>query len=130
MKLMHELEDALVGIILGILIFIYSGLVGIQIPYFALIFPIVIGIFLVLNFLDIIFFAKDFRENVKLSVISFVINIVDITINLTLLSKILSFRIPIITDSLVPLFSGQVLYIVAAYLIIANIIWVIWYYKS
>jgi len=130
MKLLYELEDSIVGIIAAIFILIYAAQWSLKIPYFLIIFPAVLGIFLLLNILDFAYFTKDFHENVKLSLVSFAINIIDIAINLAFLSKLLSARIPFVSDSLVPLITNQSMYVIAAYLIIANLAWIYWYHKK
>jgi hypothetical protein len=130
MKVLHELEDAAVGILLGILIFFYSGIIAYRIPFINFIFPAVVCIFLVLNILDIIFFAKDLKEYLKLALLSFVINIIDIVINLSFISKIFSVQIPFITETIMPFITGTNAYFIALYLIIANVIWFVWYFKD
>lgn len=130
MKLFYELEDSVVGIIAGILMLAYSGIVKVDIPYLDIAFPLVLGIFLILNLLDIKHFLKDLHENVKLSLISFVINIVDIIINLAFLSKMFSVELPFISEKIWPYTTTQYVPLVASYLIFVNIIWIYWYHKK
>ena len=56
-------------------------------------------------------------------------NIVDILINLSLLS-VLVFRLPVIHETLVPLFAHQGIIVAGAYLVIINVAWIIWYHKG
>ncbi|HLD77967.1 MAG TPA: hypothetical protein VJB16_02965 [archaeon] len=129
MKLLYELEDSVVGIIVGVLMLVSLGVLPVAIPYFSTVFPIAIGIFLVLNALDVIYFAKDAHEDLKLSLVSLVINIVDILINVGMLALLLGLRLPLISELVVPLL--QKYFIVAAgYMILVNIGWIVWYHKD
>lgn len=130
MKLLYELEDSVVGIIVGILILMYAGLVSFKLPYFEFAFPAAIIIFLVMNLLDVVYFIKDMHENLKLSLISFVINIVDILINLGFLSLLFRVQIPFISEKINPLINEQTMPLIACYLIFVNFIWIYWYHKK
>jgi uncharacterized membrane protein len=130
MKLFYELEDSVVGIIAGVLLLSYSGIVKIQVPYMDIVLPTVLGVFLVMNVLDVKHFLKDMHENVKLSLVSFAINIIDIVINLAFISKMLSIELPFISDVVWPYTSTQYVPVAASYIIFVNIIWIYWYHKK
>ncbi len=129
MKLLYELEDSVVGIVVGALMLVSLGVIPVAIPFFGVVFPAAIGIFLLLNVLDVVYFSRDFHENAALSVVSLAINLVDILINVGMLSLLLGFRVPLIAEFVVPLLQQHLLF-VAGYLILVNIGWLVWYHKD
>lgn len=124
MKFLYEIEDCIVGIIVGVLVL--SPLL-LEIPYSAIIFPLAFGIFLFFNLLDIVHCVKDFSKYVKICTISIIANVIDILINLAFLSRLLDLEIPFITSRILPLITPTTTIVIGAYFILFNLWWIITY---
>lgn len=127
MKFLYEIEDSIVGIVVGALLL--SPLL-VQIPYSAIIFPLAFGIFLIFNFLDIVHCVKEFKGYAKICTISIIVNVIDIFINMAFLSRLLNIEIPFVTSSILPLITPTTTNVIALYLIIFNLWWIVHYHKK
>ncbi len=122
MKLFYEIEDSIVGIILGALLL---SPILFKIPYSEIIFPFTFGLFLVLNIADIRYCLKDFRKGMMSNIVAIVMNFIDVFLNLAFLSKYLSITIPFITENLVPMLNHDSILVIATYLIVSNMFWIL-----
>ena len=119
MKIFHETEDTLMGIVLGILLLLPLVF---AVPFYNMVLTVALLLLFLLNILDIIHSVKEFSGYVKACTIAIVMNAVDIIINLTFLSKLYSVNMPYITD-LVPALTPLNIGIIAGYLIIGNLLY-------
>lgn len=123
MKMIFEAEDAMVGIICGLLVL---GLTG---KYFTLKFPafvyvIAFGILIFFILLDLVNEFKDLSTHLGLMVLSIIHNLVDLVISLAFISYFTEWNIPYIAANLVPYLKNEVLlYWVGMFLVIGNVIW-------
>ncbi len=120
MKIFHETEDTLMGIAVGVILLlplIFS------LPEYNIVLTVSLLLLLLLNILDIFHSVKEFAGYKKACTVAILMNAVDITINLTFLSKIYSVNMPFIADKLVPLLTPLTIEIIAGYLIIGNLLY-------
>ena len=127
MKFLYEIEDCIVGIIVGALVL--SPLL-IEIPYSAIIFPLAFGIFIFFNSLDIFHCIMDFKGYAKMCTISIIANVIDIFINMAFLSRLLDVNIPFVTSNILPLITPTTTIAIGAYFILFNLWWIVTYGKK
>ncbi|HLC60772.1 MAG TPA: hypothetical protein VJJ52_05055 [Candidatus Nanoarchaeia archaeon] len=123
MKMIFEAEDAIVGIICGLLVL---GLTG---KYFTLKLPpfvyvVAFGILIFFILLDLVNEVKDLSTHFGLIVFSIIHNLIDLVISLTLISYFTKWNIPYITANLVPYLQNEpTLYWIGMFLVIGNVVW-------
>ena len=122
MKMIFEAEDAIVGVICGLLVL---GLTG---KYFSLKLPpfvyvIAFGILIFFILLDLVNEVKDLSTHLGLIILSIIHNLIDLVIAFGFISYFTKWNIPYITVSLVPYLQNEiVLYWVAMFLVAGNVI--------
>jgi hypothetical protein len=125
MKLAIEAEDAIIGIICGLL------LLGFTDTFFTLklsnivyaVAFIIFVIFIVLDVLNDLMYIASYFKIVLLSIFH---NLVDLVIALTLVSHFTSYNIPVITSRLAPyLQNEQILMWAGIFLTVTNTIWLV-----
>ena len=123
MKAIFEIEDAVVGIICGILLLGYVG------KYFSLklnsyVYAAAFAVFIIFIFLDIVNEVKDLTTHFGLIVLSLVHNLADLIIALGFISFFTKWNIPYITPYLVPyLQSESLIGWIGIFLIAGNAMW-------
>lgn len=123
MKMIFEAEDAIAGIICGLLVL---GLTGkyftLKLPPFA--YVIAFGILIFFILLDLVNEVKDLSTHMGLIVLSIIHNLIDLVISLSFVSYITQWNMPYITANLVPYLKNDVLlYWIGMFLVIGNVVW-------
>lgn len=125
MKFAIEAEDAVIGIICGVLLL---GLTG---RFFTLklnniIYVAAFIIFVIFIFLDIINEFRDLTSQFGLIALSVLHNLVDLAISLAFISHFTGWSIPYITQYLVPyLQNEQVVAGIGIFLVASNALWLV-----
>ena len=123
MKAIFEIEDAIAGIICGLLILGYVG------KFFTLklhssVYVIAFVILIIFIVLDLINEFKDLGTHLGLITLSIVHNIADLVISLAFISYFTELNIPYITAYLVPyLQSESMIAGIGMFLVIGNGVW-------
>jgi len=123
MKAIFEIEDAVVGIICGLLLLGYVG------KYFSLklnpyIYVAAFAVFIVFIFLDIINEVKDLSTHFGLIVLSLIHNFADLVVSLAFISFFTEWNIPYITAYLVPYLQSETLIgWIGIFLVVGNAVW-------
>ena len=123
MKVIFEAEDAIIGIICGLMLL---GLTG---KFFTLklndiLYVIAFIIFIIFILLDIINELKDLTTHFGLIVLSLLHNIIDLAISLAFISYFTKWNIPYATTYLVPYLQNEpVISGIGIFLVVANVIW-------
>lgn len=124
MKFAIEAEDAVIGIICGVLLL---GLAG---KFFSLklhdsIYVIAFAVFVIFIVLDVINEFKDL-SSIGLIFLSILHNLIDLAISLTFISHFTGVNIPYITQYLVPyLQNPEVIAGIGIFLIVTNALWLL-----
>src|SRR3989338_7521759 len=125
MKLAFDYEDAIVGIIIGLLVLGLSG------KYFSLtmnklIYVIGFAIFIVFIILDVLYEFTQWSCSMIITFLLVIHNIIDGIISVAFISKFTGYSVPFITQYLVPLLESPAnLFYIAAFLIIGNALWLV-----
>ena len=125
MKLTIEAEDAIVGIICGLLLLGFTG------TFFTLklsnnVYAIAFIIFIIFIVLDVVNDLRYLVSHFKIVLLSIFHNLVDLAIALAFVSHFTGYNIPIITSSLVPyLQNEQIIMWAGVFLAVTNLIWLI-----
>ena len=131
MKAIFEAEDAIVGIVCGLLLL---GLAG---KFFSLklndwAYVIAFVALIIFIFLDIINEFRDLTTHFGLIMLSILHNLIDLAISLAFISHFTGWNIPYITQYLVPyLQNQQIIAGIGIFLVASNAIWLLtipfWY---
>ena len=127
MKFLFEFEDAVVGIICGLL------LIGLTGRFFSLklsntIYLIAFIIFAISIVLDIIFEFSDLKVHFNFTILSLIHSIADLIIALAFISHFSGFDVPYITSNLVPYLQNEVaIFYIGIFLVAGNTIWLLLY---
>ncbi|MEK6946634.1 MAG: hypothetical protein AABX32_03420 [Nanoarchaeota archaeon] len=125
MKAIFEIEDAVVGVICGLLILGYAG------KYFSLklngyVYAAAFAVFIIFIFLDIINELKDLSSHFGFIMLSLVHNLIDLAISLSFISFFTKWNIPYITTYLVPYLQSETLIgWIGIFLVAGNAMWFI-----
>ena len=125
MKLTIEAEDAIVGIVCGLLLL---GLTGIffTLKLSNIVYAISFIIFIIFIVLDVVNDLRYLVSHFKIVLLSILHNLVDLVIALAFVSYFTGYNIPVITSSLVPyLQSEQIIMWAGIFLVVTNTIWLI-----
>ena len=124
MKLAIEAEDAIIGIICGLLILAYTGRVY-SLKLNELVYVAAFAVFIIFIFLDIINEFKDWTQ-IGLTILSIFHNLVDLVISLAFISHFTGFNIQYITSNLVPYLQNEpIMAGVGIFLIVSNGLWLL-----
>ncbi len=127
MKFLFEFEDAVVGVICGLL------LIGLTGRFFSLklsntIYLIAFIIFAISIVLDIFFEFSDLRVHFGFTILSLIHSIADLIIALALISHFSGFSIPFITTNLMPYLQNEVvIFWLGIFLVAGNAVWLLLY---
>ena len=125
MKALFEIEDAIAGIICGVLILGYAG------KFFTLklnssIYVIAFIALIIFIILDLINEFKDLGTHLGLIILSIVHNLADLAIALALISYFTEWNIPYITTYLVPYLQSEPMIAgIGMFLVIGNAVWLV-----
>ena len=125
MKLTFAAEDAVIGMVCGLLLL---GFIGkwftLKLPNFA--YVIVFAIFIVFILIDIAHELSDLGRHFGFIGFSILHNIADFIISLTIISHFSGWNIPYITSIFVPYLKNEaMIFYVAMFLVIGNAIWLV-----
>ena len=123
MKLIFEAEDAVIGIICGLLLL---GMIGkfftLKLPDFAYVIAFAVYIFFI--FLDLINELKDLTTHFGFIVLSILHNLIDLVISLAFISNFTGWSIPYITSIFVPYLQNEsIISGIGIFLVASNAIW-------
>lgn len=127
MKFLFEFEDAIVGIICGLL------LIGLTGRFFSLklsntIYLIAFVIFAISIILDIIFEFSDLKVHFNFTIASLIHSIADFIIALAFISHFSGFNLPFITVNLVPYLQNEIaIFWLGVFLVAGNAVWLLLY---
>ena len=127
MKFLFEFQDAVVGIICGLL------LIGLTERFFSLelsnwVYAIAFIIFAISIILDILFEFSDLRVHFNFTIASLIHSIADLIIALSFISHFSGFNIPYITSNLVPYLQNEVtVFWLGIFLVAGNAVWLLLY---
>ena len=123
MKLIFEAEDAIIGIVCGLLLLGFTGkYFSLKLPSVLYVIAFIIFIFFIL--LDLVNELKDLTTHFGFIVLSIVHNLADLAISLAFISHFTGWNIPYITSLLAPyLQSDAVISRVGMFMVISNTIW-------
>lgn len=124
MKFAIEAEDAIIGILCGLLILTYTGRVY-PLKLNSWIYVAAFVIFIIFIFLDIINEFKDWTQ-IGLTLLSIAHNLIDLMIALAFISHFSGLNIPYVTSALAPyLQNGPVIAGAGIFLIATNALWLL-----
>jgi len=127
MKLIFEFEDAVVGIICGLLLIGFTG------KFFSLNFGNIIYIIAFIVFsisivLDLIFELSDLKTHLVFTIISIIHSVIDLVISLAIITYFTEWNVPFITSVLVPYLQNEVvIFWIGIFLVAGNAIWLLLY---
>lgn len=127
MKLLFEFEDAIIGVVCGLLVI---GLTG---RFFSLelsnwVYTIAFIIFAVSIILDVMFEFTDLKVQFGFTIISLIHSVIDFIIALAFISHFSGFNIPFVTSNLVPYLQNDVFLLwIGIFLVVSNAIWLCMY---
>lgn len=127
MKFLFEFEDAVIGVICGLL------LIGLTGRFFSLelgniVYLIVFILFSISIILDVLFEFSDLKVHFVFTVISIAHSIVDFIISLAFISHFSGLNIPFITNNLVPYLQNEaIIFWIGIFLAASNAVWLISY---
>lgn len=126
MKFFHEIEDCIIGIIIGLLLIGLSGRY-IQLPELNIIWGLLFIVSLVFTVLDVVYTFMDFGGHLLLIIILFVNNAIDLIIELALAIKYLNLEItlPLVSQFMPLLDNPTTLFIIGIFFIASSIFWMI-----
>ena len=125
MKLAFEAEDAIIGIVCGLLLL---GLTG---RFFSLklndyVYVIAFAALIIFIFLDIINEFRDLTTHFGLIMLSILHNLIDLVISLAFISHFTGWNIPYITPILVPYLQNEsIIAGIGIFLVVSNAIWLL-----
>jgi hypothetical protein len=125
MKIAIDAEDAIIGIICGLLLL---GLTG---TFFSLelsdvIYAIAFVIFIIFIALDVINDMRYLVSHFTVVVLSIFHNAIDLVISLAFVSHFTGWNIPLVTSNLVPYLQNEVIVMWAGlFLVVTNAIWLV-----
>lgn len=124
MKFAIEAEDAIIGLICGLLIMTYTGkLYPLKLNGFV--YVAAFAVFIIFIILDIINEFKDWSQ-IGLTLLSIAHNAVDFTVSLAFISHFSGLNIPYITSILVPYLQNEPIMLGAGvFLAVSNAIWLV-----
>jgi len=123
MKALFEIEDAIAGIICGLLILGYAGKFF-NLKLHSSIYVIAFIALIIFIILDLINEFKDLGTHLGLIILSIVHNLADLAISLAFISYFTEWNIPYITAYLVPyLQSESMIAGIGMFLVIGNAVW-------
>ena len=124
MKFAIEAEDAIIGIICGLLVITYTGkLYPLKLNEFVYVAAFVV--FIIFIILDVINEFKDWSQ-IGLTLLSIAHNAIDFVIALAFISHFSGLNMPYITSTLVPyLQNEQILLGAGIFLAVSNAVWLI-----
>ena len=125
MKLTFSAEDAVIGVVCGLLLLGFIGKwFSFKLPDFG--YVIAFGIFIIFIVIDIIYELSDLGRHFGFIGFSILHNIADLILSLTFISQFSGWNIPYITSSLVPYLKDEtIIFYAAMFLIIGNAIWIV-----
>lgn len=115
-------EDILVGIILGVLMIAYSGLLF-TIPNISLFLPIALGLFILLALFDILHELKTIMQGFFFTLLAIASNAAEIFVSLVFVSKLGYVNLPFIMDFATYLESPANILFAGLFLVCVNIFW-------
>lgn len=125
MKLIHEYEDCIVGIIIGALIIGLSGYYF-NLPNWSIGWGIIFALSAIFTIFDFFFTLFDLGKKIIPIFFLFLNNIIDIVIELSLAAYYLDFNIPYISEFINPYLSDELyLLIIGIFFIASSIFWII-----
>ena len=125
MKLTFEAEDAIVGIVCGLL------LLGSTRRFFSLklnnwVYVIAFVILIIFIFLDVINEFSDLSTHFGLIMLALLHNLVDLVISLAFISHFTGWKIPYITQYLVPYLQNESIVAgIGIFLVVSNFLWLV-----
>ena len=125
MKLLHESEDCIFGIILGILIIGFSGKFF-TLPKLNIVWGILFAIAVVLSVLDVINTLTDLGYHHLVLIGAFLNNLIDLIIEVLFMAKYFGFSIPFFSKLVNPLLSNPTyLFCIGVFVIATSVFWLI-----
>ncbi|MBI2541207.1 hypothetical protein HYV80_00665 [Candidatus Woesearchaeota archaeon] len=124
MKFAIEAEDAIIGIICGLLVLAYAGRIY-PLKLNNWIYVAAFAVFIIFIFLDIINEFKDWTQ-IGLTLLSIAHNLIDMAISLAFISYFSGLNIPYVTSMLVPHLQNEPILLGAGiFLIATNALWLL-----
>ena len=125
MKLSFDAEDAIIGILVGLLVLGLSGKYY-QMELNKWVYIIAAAAFAIFIVLDILNEIVKFESHPLTIGILIIHNLIDLVLMAALFSKFSEYNIPFVTETIVPYFSDPVaLFYVGAFLAVGNALWLV-----
>ena len=124
MKFAIEAEDAIIGIICGLLIITYTGKIY-PLKLNEFVYVAAFAVFIIFIILDVINEFKDWSQ-IGLTLLSIMHNLIDLGISLAFISHFSGLNIPYITSILVPYLQNEPIMAGAGiFLVVSNALWLL-----
>ncbi len=127
MKLFHEMEDCIIGLLAGLILLGLSGYL-IHLPEIPVLWGLLFAISALVTIFDVTFTLFDLGEKVVPLLLLFLNNIIDIIIEIALAAKYLGFslyRIPLLETIAYYLSEPQYLLAVGIFFVASSLFWII-----
>lgn len=125
MKFFHEIEDCIIGIIVGVIIVGISGYYF-SVPEWDTLWGFIFGVSALFTIFDVVNTLKELSGHAFALFILFLNNLVDIILEIVLAGKYLGFEIPYLSNLINPfLEEPSYVLIIGLFFIISSIFWVI-----
>lgn len=127
MKLFHEIEDCIIGLITGLLMVGLSGYF-IILPGMHILWGLLFAISAIVTIFDVTFTIFDLGEKVLPLILLLLNNAIDIIIEIVLAAKYLGFslnNLPLLETAAYYLSQPQYLFWVGAFFIVSSLFWII-----
>lgn len=125
MKFFHEIEDCIIGIIVGVILIGISGYYF-SVPEWGTLWGFIFGVSALFTIFDVVHTLRDFGGHFLALFTLFLNNLIDIILEIILACRYLGFEIPYLSNLINP-FLEEPLYIliIGLFFIISSIFWVI-----
>lgn len=125
MKLFHEIEDCIIGIIAGVILIGLSGYYF-SLPELGILWGLIFAASALFTVFDIINTLGDLGGHILALLILLLNNLIDIIIEIALVGKYFGFNVPYISDFIGPFLEEPFyLLIIGIFLVVSSIFWII-----
>ena len=124
MKLTFAAEDCVIGAICGLLLLMYAGKIY-PLKLNPYVYAVIFAILIIFIFFDVIHEFSDLSTHPFFILFSILHSLVDLALALAFISFFAQVNIPYVTTMLVPLISETSIYYAGIFMVVANVLWII-----
>ncbi len=127
MKLLFASEDAVLGIVLGVLIVGFSGKYF-SVPSWNILWGVLFAVGVIMTVLDVFHTLADLGRHPLVVILALLNNLIDAVFELAFMAKFFGFGIPVLSGFLNPVIAEPMyLFIIGIFFIVTSVIWlVVW----